>query len=516
MTGVTGQTPLLAPQRERLSRWGWAAILFVTAIGGALRFWRLDRPHTLVFDETYYVKGAASMLKAGYELSMDGKVKAVDAKFAAGNTDVFLNQPDYVVHPPLGKWMIAAGEWLFGPAGSWGWRFSAAVIGTLSILMISLIARRLFGSTLLGVVAGLLLSVDGVHFVMSRTGLLDIFVMFWALAAFGLLLIDRDDGRRRLARRLASGAATDRFGPGLGFRWYRLAAAICLGLCTGTKWSGIYFAVAFGLAMTFWDAGARRQGGVRHWFSGALLRDGVFGALLFVPTIVAVYLACWTGWFVTDGGYNRQWGAQHHSVHHAWVPDALRSLWNYHQQMYSFHVGLHTPHSFQSNPWSWIVTGRPTAFYYAWFDDGKGGCTALAGCGRIINPIGNPAIWWGATIAIAVLLFRWALARDWRAGAVLVGLVGGYLPWFQYQERTIFAFYSVAFVPWVVLAVTYVLGLVIGPASALPRRRRVGILAAGSFVLLAVLVFWFLEPLYTAQLIPRVAWTARLWLPSWS
>ena len=41
----------------------------------------------------------------------------------------------------------------------------------------------------------------------------------------------------------------------------------------------------------------------------------------------------------------------------------------------------------------------------------------------------------------------WALRRDWRAGAILAGLAAGYLPWFDYQNRTIYTFYAVAFVP---------------------------------------------------------------------
>jgi len=91
--------------------------------------------------------------------------------------------------------------------------------------------------------------------------------------------------------------------------------------------------------------------------------------------------------------------------------------------------------------------------------------------------LGNPVIWWGGTLALGVLLVRWALGRDWRAGAILSGLLAGYLPWFLYQDRTIFSFYAVAFVPWVVLALTYVLGLLLGPADAPRRRRRSNVLA---------------------------------------
>ena len=57
--------------------------------------------------------------------------------------------------------------------------------------------------------AGLLFAVDGHAIVQSRTSLLDIFVMFFALAAFGAVLMDRDDGRRRLAARLAARTGAD-------------------------------------------------------------------------------------------------------------------------------------------------------------------------------------------------------------------------------------------------------------------------------------------------------------------
>ena len=40
------------------------------------------------------------------------------------------------------------------------------------------------------------------------------------------------------------------------------------------------------------------------------------------------------------------------------------------------------------------------------------------------------------------VLFRWALGRDWRAGAILAGYAGGYLPWFLVGDRTIYQFYA--------------------------------------------------------------------------
>ncbi|CAM5288467.1 phospholipid carrier-dependent glycosyltransferase [Streptomyces badius] len=106
-----------------------------------------------------------------------------------------------MVHPPVGKWIIGFGEQLFGFT-PFGWRFMVAVLGTISVLLLCRIGRRLFRSTFLGCLAGLLLAVDGLHFVMSRTALLDLIVMFFVLAAFGCLVVDRDHARRRLAAAL--------------------------------------------------------------------------------------------------------------------------------------------------------------------------------------------------------------------------------------------------------------------------------------------------------------------------
>jgi dolichyl-phosphate-mannose--protein O-mannosyl transferase len=98
---------------------------------------------------------------------------------------------------------------------------------------------------------------------------------------------------------------------------------------------------------------------------------------------------------------------------------------------------------------------------------------------------------------------------------VLAGLAAGWLPWFHYQDRTIYTFYAVAFAPWVVLALTYCLGRLLGARGAPPTRRLWGGVAAGVIVVAAVAAFAFFYPVYAAQLIPQPAWADRMWLPSW-
>ncbi|MDO5628283.1 MAG: phospholipid carrier-dependent glycosyltransferase [Mobilicoccus sp.] len=507
----------------------YVGALLVAAFGGVLRFVNLGQPDTLVFDETYYVKQGWSLLEYGHERRVDPALvgedvtPGVDELFAAGTPDVFGPTADFVVHPPVGKWVIAAGQWLIGVENPLSWRFGVAVLGTLSIFILALAARRLFSSTLLGLSAGLLLAVDGQHLVHSRTGLLDASVMFFALGGFAALLIDRDRSREILARKvgahLDAGGSPDggimRYGPWLGWHPWRWVAAVSLGLCIGTKWSGLYFLAIFGLMTVFWDMGARRAAGVKRWWWGAMLRDAPQAAVTMVGTAALAYVASWAGWFSSNGGWNRRWAEDHPATGLArFVPDALRSLWDYHEKMMTFHVGLHTPHTYQSNPWSWMLQSRPTSFFYKGSTLGDPGCTVEA-CSRAILNLGNPAIWWTATLALPILLFMWALARDWRAGAILAGFVGGYLPWFLYQERTIFTFYSVAFVPFVVLAVVYLLALVLGRGDASLRRRRIGLGVWATFMVLAIALFAFFWPIYVAEIVPRDVWNLRMWFRSW-
>lgn len=519
---------------DRLVRWsGWGGPLLVTLVAGLLRFWRLDQPNAVIFDETYYAKDAWALVNQGYEGSWP---KDVDKLILKDPSSVPIpTDPGYVVHPPVGKWIIGFGEQLFGFT-PFGWRFMVAVLGTVSVLLLCRIGRRLFRSTFLGCLAGLLLAVDGLHFVMSRTALLDLIVMFFVLAAFGCLVVDRDRSRRRLADALpvdeegvlrpdARIAETLR----LGWRPWRLGAGVMLGLAFATKWNGLYVLAAFGLMTVLWDVGARRTAGAARPYMAVLRRDLVPAFFSTVPVAIVTYIVSWTGWIVTDKGYYRNWAAtEGKGSSWSWLPDWLRSLWHYENQVYDFHVGLTSGHTYESNPWSWLVLGRPVSYFY----EEQTGCeeSSTGKCAAEVLAIGTPLLWWLACFALAYVVWRWLFRRDWRAGAIACGVAAGWVPWFFYQERTIFLFYAVVFVPFLCLAVTMLLGAIVGPAAGTgaraelrltgndptgERRRTLGAIAAGVLVLLIIWNFIYFWPLYTGSSIPEDLWRDRMWLDTW-
>ena len=498
---------------DRLAGWLWP--LAVTVLAGVLRFWDLGRPRAVVFDETYYMKDGLSLLRYGYERAA---IEGADAKILDGVTEVFKNDPSFVVHPPFGKWVIGAGMQLFG-VDPFGWRFSVALLGTLAVLMVARITRRLTRSTLIGTAAGLLMAVDGMAIVHSRTALLDQTVMFCALAAFGFLLIDRDRSRARLAtlaeqRGLGDDGVGRGLGPWLWWRPWRVAAAVMLGLTIGTKWSGLWFLALFGLMTVVWDVGARRIVGVRRPWLATFLKDAWPAAIVMVGVAAAVYLACWWGWLVSDDGWGRQWAAENPGEGLLWLPEALRSLWHYHQEAWGFHVGLSSPHSYQSNPWSWPLQARPTSFFYESYKLGEKGCE-VDSCAAEVIALGNPIVWWAATAALVHQAWRWLARRDWRSGAVLVGFIAGWAPWLLFQGRTVFTFYAIAFLPYMIMALAMSLGVVLGRAQASPNRRTWGAVVAGGVVLAAVAAGWFFYPIWTGQTIPYDVWHIRMWFPTW-
>jgi len=520
---LLGTSTMLLDATPRARLLGWAGPLAVALLGGVLRFWNLGRPHHLVFDETYYVKNAYSLLVRGYEAGWGADPNPA---FEAGDTSGLGVLAEYVVHPPVGKWLIAFGIHLGGgQTSAVAWRLAVAVAGTLAVLMLARVARRLLASTALGTLAGLFLAVDGMAIVMSRTSLLDPFLMVFALGAFGLLLLDREQARRRLAVRTAAildaGQTLPAMGPMLGVRWWRLGAAVLLGLACGTKWSGIYFLAVLGVLSVLWDVTARRTVGVRRWFVGGVVRDGLVAGVAMVGIAAATYVATWTSWFASEDAWGRRWAEQHPGEGVTWLPPALRSLWQYHLQMWTFHSNLDTPHPYEAHPLGWVVQWRPTSFYYPSEVSGLRGAEAQEACGanlcsQAITSLGNPLIWWLGAAGLLVALVWLVLYRDWRASAVLSGVVAGWLPWMLYTHRTIFTFYSIAFLPWVVLALTYTIGLLIGPKEAMdPATRKTTIRAVAVVVLLVVAVSAFFYPVWTAWVIPYDHWRLRMWLPSW-
>ena len=525
------RTPALPPSetlRDRLvppfpgSRlWGWLGPLAITLLAGFLRFNRLSvpggrgstlaqlcnaptGPKACVFDEVYYTHDAWSLFHYGVELNTTN------------------NGPGYVVHPPLGKWMIALGEWIVGDpnfTSTFGWRFMSAIVGTLAVLIVARIARRMTRSNLLGCVAGLVFSLDGLEYVQSRVAMLDIFLMFWTVVGFACLILDRDQVRGRLADRVTNNTngSASKYGPHTGMRWWLLACGVTVGCACATKWDGAYLIPSFGLLAFFWTMGARRAVGVEKPFRATLVRDALPSVSWMVAVPVVVYTASWTGWFLNGPkyAYDREW-AKGRSTDFSFIPASLRSLWHYHAEALKFHETLDSYHAYRENAWGWLFDARPVLYYANYPHPPVAGCkTGGLGCARMIYDLGTPAIWW---VSIPVMCFMGYLIakRDWRGGALLLPFLCSYLPWLHQFKRTMFFFYVLPLLPFLSIAIAVTIGYMMGPATASIRRRRTGTIVGGSYVLIVAIMFFYFWPILSARTVPFVGgWVDRMWFHSW-
>jgi len=415
-------------------------------IGLALRLWHLSQPKGFIFDEVYYAQNAHSLAQHGVELTSKGLA-------------------DFIVHPPVGKWIIALGIKAFG-FNEFGWRVSSAIVGSLSIALIYFVAKKLFANPLISSSAAILTLSDGLHLVHSRTALLDIFLMFFTLLAFFFLLHSR--------------------------HWL---AGVSLGLAAGVKWSGLYYFIAYFAFILYADFRQYQAMEEAHPLQRTLRDKLLKRATQYGILPLFTYLLTWSGWFLNTSGWDRTWSK-----------NIFRNFWHYQSEILNFHKGLVDKHSYSANPWSWLLMGRPTSFFYAT----PKGCGSSS-CSQEILGLGTPFLWWSGIIAIAVTFGYWIARREWQSGLLLLSLAAGYLPWFLFQKRTMFSFYAIAFEPFLILIICYVIAKFLEDEATRRSRTRL----VYGYLALIVLCFIYFSPLYLGSVITYSHWHSLMWLPSW-
>ncbi|MFT4041011.1 MAG: phospholipid carrier-dependent glycosyltransferase, partial [Thermomicrobiales bacterium] len=432
-------TPIRCSRSRLHSKHGWGAPLLLALLAAAALFLSLPRlttPPRYVFDELYYVYTAQHY---------------VDGEEAYSTADLPRDDPALEwTHPPLAKLIIAGGI-LLGGDSPVGWRIASVLFGVAGVWLACALGLALSGQLAVGAAAGGLLLLDTLYLVESRTGMSNLFLTVFALAAllgayFALTL------------------------PPAQARLPLLLTGIALGLALATKWSAVtlWGLLTLALLWRWWQlrasVAADERAALRAWAITALL---CFGSL---PPLI--YALSWLHFFLTG-----------HSV------DDLAAL---HAAMLQYHRHLGVVHSDSSVWWQWPLTLQPVKYFVA----------RRPGELMVVLGSGNPALYAPLALAVAWVAVRWW--RDRRAEAVilLIGFFGQWLPW-ALSPRGAFVYHFLPAVPvgCVALAVLVTAGW---------RRGGLWRGAAMAYVLAVAALFLWLYPISTAVPLPTDQVAQRL------
>lgn len=149
-------------------------LILLLAVAFILRVINIQNPTNYIFDEVYHVPSLRAFSQNNPE-AFDVFAKAPEPNTAY----------DWL-HPPLAKLFQAGSVLIFGD-NSFGWRFPAAVFGTLAVAGVYFLTLAVTKKTRPALLAAALFSLDGLQLTMSRIAMNDIFVtafIVFALAFF--------------------------------------------------------------------------------------------------------------------------------------------------------------------------------------------------------------------------------------------------------------------------------------------------------------------------------------------
>ncbi|RED56755.1 glycosyltransferase family 39 protein [Cohnella lupini] len=384
---------------------------------------------------------------------------------------VELMEPYENTHPPLGKVILAIGVKMFDMT-PYGWRFMAAVFGTLMVPIFYAAAKGMFQRTRYAFLAALLLVLEGFHLVHSRSSNVDIIgvtftiLMFYAMYRYGETAW-RNGGFRRS------------FG-------YLALSGFFFGCAAAVKWNYLYGGAGLAILLAFALARRWREG---RW-SGDFdyVRRTILTLMACVILFVAVPVGVYTASYVPYLKATK-------------TDDSYKDLWQYQKNMYHYHKGVKEKHPYASKWYTWPIMKRPV-WYYGGKDLEKGDAQSIAA-------IGNPLIWWGGLLA---LLASWWLGwrrRDRIVLTLAVAYLSFYVPWMVAPRSITFLYHYFPMVPLLILSIVWML-------RWFEERGYYNRRITYAFVAVAAGLFIWFYPIYTGMTISRVWMNVAIrWLPSW-
>ena len=339
-------------------------------------------------------------------------------------------------------------------------------------------------------------------------------------------MLDRDQMRARLGAADRRGRRSADGVPSLGPRPWRLVAGVLLGLACAVKWTALSFFVLFVLLSLLWDRArfkvGRRYDGRRASPLHRILVPALGSLWSCADRRLPVHLV---GLVRRRELLERHWADSHERDAHS-TSLGIRIPFNWGFPAPGSGRWARTPRRVPVPRGArFAARVRVQALELAGPRAARSASTTTAAprlrCERDVRGrccIGTPVLWWAFIPMLLWLAWRCLPRRDWRAAAVLVAFVAGWVVWFQDLKRTMFLFYMAPLVPFLVLGLTLGLGVMLGPAtrpvvdpsdraSILAERRwKWGVFGISAYLGLLIVDFAWMWPLFSGGLLTYDQW----------
>ena len=303
-------------------------------------------------------------------------------------------------HPPLGKMIQAIPVILFNKMAPFYYRLMGNIAGIIMIFIMYLLGIELFKKRKWAIVSSLLMFFETSHFVQTRMGTVDSFLILFIMLAIYFMI-------RHITKKET--------------KYNLFLSGLFFGLSMCVKWTGALGGLALAI-IYFYDFIKNKRN---------IKKTLLYGTIYFVIIPLIIYTSIYFIYPKNRVAYT----------------DSYKAIIDQTEMMYNYHSKLTDDHFFSSDWYTWPISYKPVWYYeqeYSYVTKGT------------ITAIGNIVIWWLGIIAVLYLPYRIIKKKELESIILLITVLSLWLPYI-FIGRVMFLYHYFPVVPFITLAVVKLL-----------------------------------------------------------
>ncbi len=359
-------------------------------------------------------------------------------------------------HPPLGKLIMSIPISIMGMT-PFAYRLFGNLAGILMIPAMFILGKLLFKRSRYGLLAAALIALDGMHFVQTRIGTVDSYLVLFILLEFVfmykyILSVDKPLRKRLL---------------------YLFLSGICMSVTLAIKWSSAFSAL--GLAVVFFVSLIMEVVKKKKWTKQHTIII-LCCIVFFIIIPITIYVLSFIPFFINGK-----------------IKD-FNGFINWQKSMFNYHNDLKATHPYTSKWYTWPMTTNSLLFWTGSTPDNLITRIAL---------LGNPLIFW---VSIPCMLFVLIRNRKFEYWFLIIVILCSYLP-FAAIKRIMFLYHYFPVLPFAILCIVAFMKWF---CEKIHSNIPMYILVVG-----ALIVFGLFYPIYSGLPITYEYSNSLKWLSTW-